>query len=299
MRRPLTLALCLTVVLCPGSALAKKKHKKKGLGPVIAVSSVGNDASANPEGVSAATANCPAGTTPVGGGWSAPILGDRILAPFQSYRSGPQTWSVAAGTTPSTSGAVTATAYCRRTPKPVTVASASVTTPAESGAVVSVSATCPTGTHLISGGFRSGIAGPSDFAIPVTSLSSTPGSWGVTAFKNLSSAVQLTADAYCLSGIRAPVVVSLTNAPPLPLAGTASTVSPRCPKAKKPKKGKRKKPVRVLSGGGFSSPQGNPPTPPLGVYTESQIAGGGWRATAVNVTGPTAPLPITSQGICF
>jgi hypothetical protein len=296
MRRWIALIACFALVLTPAAAEAKK-HKKQGLGPVMTVSAVGNNSAANPDRVSIATVNCPTGTTPVGGGFSTPIFPHSVMVAFQSYRSGPQTWSVAA-IGPPEPGAVTATAYCRKTPRPVAEVTASVTL-ADSGDVASTSATCPVGTHLISGGFQSQILGPSGAAIPVTNLSSAPETWQVTAFNNLSGAKQMTVHAYCLSGIPTPKLVSLTNTPPLPLAGTASTFSPSCPKAKKPKKGKRKKPKRILSAGGFSSPQGNPPSPPLGIYTESHIVGRAWLATAINVTGPTAPLPITSQGICF
>src|SRR3954447_166570 len=96
MRRVIPLLVCVVLALAPATAAAKKKHKKPVLrGPLVTVTAIGNVASGFGD-VSTAVANCPPGTVALGGGFSVPSSSANSLNVFSSYRSGPDSWTVAA-----------------------------------------------------------------------------------------------------------------------------------------------------------------------------------------------------------
>ena len=77
-------------------------------------------------------------------------------------------------------------------------------------------------------------------------------------------------------------------------AATSTCAAPR----KRKGRGKKRKPARLLSAGGFSSP------PPQGVsavpvYTDSRISGTGWLAAAVAIGSEPGAVAVSSQGVCF
>jgi hypothetical protein len=301
MRRSFALLACLTLALAPGAAEAKKKKKKPPLGPVLTAAAPGNTVSAVGQ-VSTAAANCPAGTQAIGGGFSAPFNASVGIAVIDSYRSGQQTWTVSGISQIAGPGAATAFAYCRSTKQLADVTGTGVV---PSGLLMtgSASATCPSDTQLVGGGFQS-TRGPTPgaYAFPATNIGTGPSTWSVTAINNTSGAQTITAHAYCIRGIRAAAFLSTTASPTTAFLGSASATSPACPKPKKPKKGKKKnkkkkKPRRLLTAGGFSSPF-SPQTGLVPRYTDSHIGVGGWLATAVNITGPNAPFSVTSEGVC-
>jgi hypothetical protein len=290
----------LALALAASPATAKKKKKKPPLGPVVTVTATGNTASVAGE-VSTAAATCPAGTTMIGGGFSAPLSPGAAILVYDTYRSGPQSWT-ASGILAGGTAAVKAFGYCRKTTKQISDVTATAVMPAGFRESATTAATCPAGTQLVSGGFQSTRnAGTTESALPVTNFASAQSTWTVTGTNNGLTAQTITAHAYCMSGIRAPSALTTSASPTLAQLGTTAVTSPACPVAKKPKKKKgkkrKKKQARLLSAGGFSTPATMAPNP-VGVITDSIATTGGWSVTVLNATGPTGPVPVTSQGIC-
>jgi hypothetical protein len=289
---------CLLLAVSVAPAEAKKKKRKPPLGPVVTATATGNTVTSVGQ-LTAATASCPAGTQALGGGFSAPFTSSAGIAVIDSFRSGPQTWTVSGISQIAGSAAATAFAYCRRSAKQLADVTGTGVVPSGLQMTGSASATCPSGAQLVGGGFQS-TRGPTPaaYAFPATNIGTGPSTWSVIAINNTMGAQTITAHAYCISGIRAAAFLSTTVSPTTAFFGSASATSPACPKPKKPKKGKRKKkPRKLLTAGGFSSPF-SPQTGLVPRYTDSHIGVGGWLATAVNTTGPNAPFSVTSEGVC-
>jgi hypothetical protein len=302
MRRCLVLIACLTVALGASPADAKKKHKKKPvkLGPVVTVSATGNTATtASPE--STATATCPPGKQAVGGGFTASVNIASALVVHDSYQSAANAWTVAAQQA-NGEGAVTAHVYCRNAKPPViaTVAAANLSS---SGEVKTLAASCPGGTRLIGGGFRSTVPLAEDAVVfPEVNQATSATTWTVTGVENQDGAITLSAYAYCMAKIRPPTIVSQTISADAPQLAPLSTTTPSCPTPPKPKKGKKKhkkKPRKLLSAGGFASTVFAPGSPEI-VFGESHVdTAGGWLAIGVNAINTPGSVSVTSQAICL
>jgi hypothetical protein len=289
------------VVLPAAPALAKKhKRKAKPLGPVITVTATGNTATpSNPE--SSATATCPAGKQAVGGGFTAPLSFASALVVHDSYRSAANAWTVA-GQEANGEGAVTAHVYCRNASRQIlaTVAAANFSS---SGEVKTLTASCPGGTRLISGGFQSTVPPAEDAVVfPEVNQATSATTWTVTGVENQDGAITLSAYAYCMAKIPAPAIVGQTTSGDAPQLAIIPNTTPSCPAPPKPKKGKRKrkkKPRKLLSAGGFSSTILTPSGPEM-VFGESHASPtGGWFASATNAVNRSGSVSVTSQGICF
>ena len=285
------------LVLSPGSALAKKKHKKPNrLGAVVTVTAIGNVVSGTGS-ASTAVANCPAGTRVFGGGFSLAQGDPQTTAVFESYRSAPGSWTVSVLTSGPNSGAAAAYGYCRKSAKAITEVTASSPVAIGLGQPGSASASCPAGTRLVAGGFQStSTPGTKFVSLPQTSMSSSPSTWSVASVNNGAQSQTLTAHAYCLSGIRAPTVVSAETSATLSQDQTLTATSSACPIPPKPKKGKKKRPRQLLSAGGFSTPART--TQPFVLFTSSLAGPSGWTATADSITPTPGAFSVTSQGIC-
>jgi hypothetical protein len=254
--------------------------------------------------VSAAVATCPSGTVVVGGGFSAPFTTGDNIAVNSSYRSRLESWRVEAQVYFG-EGSATSIAYCRRTAKQITDLSGAGTVPGPTDGVGTATASCPSGFQLIAGGFRTETnVGANNFAIPFASTSTAPGTWSVTAVNNSSTAIPLTAHAYCVQGIRPPTILEASNNAVVSAYSGVSATTGACPaplKPKKGKKGKKKKrkkvPAQVLSAGGFSTTDTPTSSGAFGIFSESKISGTGWLATDTNGFDP-GNIQVTSQGIC-
>ena len=295
MRRVAIVLGCALLLLPATPALAKKKHKAKKLGPVVTATATGNTVSVT-GALSTATASCPAGKQAVGGGFSAPLSASISLFVTSSFRSAPNAWTVT-GRRQGGSVAATAFAYCRNANKTVTDVTATGTVPSGAGQVGTATASCPPGTQLISGGFQIDQgAASNDYALPTHNLAiNTSPSWLVQAVNNLNGVRTVTAHAYCMAKIAAPTFVNATISPTLAQFATGTLATPQCPKIKGKKKGKKKKPAKLLSAGGFASQT----TLPIEIFSDSRIDSGTWLNSGVNVTGPTGPIHLSSQGVCL
>jgi hypothetical protein len=304
MKRGTLLCLCLLLALPAAPALAKKKHKKKPvkLGPVVTVTATGNTASVEGQD-STATATCPTGKQAVGGGFSAPLTLGSALVVHSSFRSAADGWTVQ-GELEDGAGAVTAYAYCRNSSAgPVTEVTQSGTLNT-SGETKTLAPACPAGTRLIGGGFQA-TTFPDAVVFPQVNLATSPTTWTVTGVENQDGAITLTAHAYCLAKIAAPVILTGTGSGSGgTLAPASATTQSSCPVPKKPKKKgkkkkKKKKPAQLLSAGGFSaSPVNGVSGAPVPLFGESRISGNGWFASAVNAVESTDSFGVTSQGLC-
>jgi hypothetical protein len=295
MRRGVLFCLCLLLALAASPALAKKKHKKPvKLGPVITATATGNTVSAA-GAESTATATCPGGKQAVGGGFSAPLTDLNKLFVTSSFRSSPGAWTVVARQEEG-SGATTAVAYCRKAKPAITDIPVPATVPSGEGQVGSGTASCPSGMRLVSGGFQieSGPS-PGQFALPTSSLAiNTAAIWSVQAVNNTAGAHNFTVHAYCMPRVAAPRFVNSSSEPSVAQGGVGTLSSPTCPTSKKPKKGKKRKPAKLLSAGGFAGQA----TVPIEIFSDTGINSGIWSISGINVTGPDAPVHLTSQGIC-
>jgi hypothetical protein len=295
MRRTIPLLACLVLVLMPAAAAAKKKHKKPVLrGPVVTVTATGNTTSAT-RNTSVAIAFCPTGTKVIGGGFLISRGDPFEIAVVSSVRSTPEAWIATAVSSTTNPGAVTAFGYCRRSSRPIFDVAQTGTVPGGLGQTGSASATCPTGTRLVAGGFDSSGAPGAKAAFPQTNMSTAPSTWSVISINNGSPAETIVSHAYCLGGIRAPALVSAQTSAVLAQDQTETVTSPSCPVPKK-KKGKKRKPRKLLSAGGFSTPTAT--GEPIGLVFNSSAGPTGWIATLVNATNTTGSLAMTSQGIC-
>lgn len=306
MKRAVALLACLLIALTPATALAKKKHKKvPKLGGVVTMRVTGNTA-ATQGAESTATATCPAGKQAVGGGFQSPLHNNSAVIVHSSYRSGANAWTVA-GQVAEGAGAVTAEVFCRNASAgPVTDVTAS-TTLSSSGEIKTLTASCRAGTRLIGGGFQSAVPPAGDAVVfPQVNQTNSPNAWTVTGVENQDGLITLTAHAYCMSKIAAPVLLlSQTDPGNGGIFAAATAVTPSCPIPKKPKKGKKhkkrkKRPRKLLSGGGFSaSPINGVTGAPVLIFGVNRTNGIGWAAGAVNGVTSPGPFTVTSQAICL
>jgi hypothetical protein len=291
---------CLVLALTASPALAKKKHKKPvKLGPVVTATAIGATATASSP-VSTATAACPRGKQAIGGGFSAPVAPGSALIVHDSYLSALGSWTVT-GQVADGSGAVTAYVYCRNSAVALIADVSNSTSLHFSGDQQTVTSSCPAGTRLIGGGFQGTVPAANDAVIaPQVNQATSPSTWTVTGVQNQDGTLTMTAHAYCMTRIAAPLIVNQPSSGTVAQFGPLSAATPACPVAKKGKKGKKKrkkKPARLLSAGGFATSLFTGGSP-LMVLGQSRIDNGRWFASAVDATNATGPATITSQGIC-
>jgi len=300
-----------SILLLPGAAVAKKKHKKpKGLGPVVTATATGNSVSA-PGQISTADAVCPSGLQAVGGGFLTPYAGTDLLEIIASYRSSASTWRASA-IDASGAGSVTAYAYCRRSKPAIADFANSAPLASGFGRNVLVEADCPPGVPAVSGGFQTTTGpGPAQAVTTESSAGGGPvaggtpsvGYWDVVAQNNTPGAQTVTAHVYCMSGIKVPALRQDQGSAVVPTLGSLSETSscPARPKPKKAKKGKKhrkKRPAPLLSAGAFDSPFPPGGADVIPVHVESRIVGGAFVDRAVN-GGTGGTMTVQSQAMCF
>jgi hypothetical protein len=293
MRRALILC-CATLAVLPATAVAKKS--KKPLGPAFGVTATGNVASGIGSS-STATALCPPRTRVIGGGFftppRSPAGGDPAV--FESYRSSRQGWTSSAQPLGGMPIILWSYGYCRRTNLSISDVSAGATVPP--GGTGTAAATCPRGRRLVSGGFQSSTGGSGgSAALPVTDMATAPSTWTVLSTSASPATMNVTVHAYCMRGVRPPVLVSSTASSVLSPFLMLSASSPGCPVPKKAKRKGKKKPRRQLSAGGFSVTS----TPSYFRVFNSAKTQRLWTVAAQNASDSnTAATSLTSQGVCL
>lgn len=289
---------CLLLALSGTAVAAKQKAKKKGLGGVVTRTATSPTGTTTGQ-VLTATATCPKGTKAFGGGFSAlPANDSSLIFVDESRRSGPRSWlaagtffAIAGGPTPLS---VTASVHCRRLAKtPVEVATAVPVLANTNNVPFTAIARCQgKKQRLIAGGFDYSPPSNGNVNLALIYENQPAGKTWRASVQNSGAGVArtLTSYAYCAKGLKAPKIVSGSNALTLPSALdpiSASTVA--CPSKSR------------LSAGGFASPfPTNLPMTARPLYTESTLAttaGAVWRASAISGFGG-GPLTITTLGIC-
>ena len=274
---------CLALGLSTSPALAKKKGKKKGLGPVVTRTATSAPLSpANP--IASATATCPKGKRAVGGGFTGSFTMAGGIAVFASLRAGETSWTSTAMDLNGPPVPVTTHVYCRRVQKAILDVKAPAQTPPGSTAAATATSSCPGGRfRLIGGGFESDATYPNQFAIPYASMA-IGRSWTYSAANNTASQNILTSHAYCAKGVTKTALVEGVTTQAAPFGGLVTASSTFC----------RKK--RRLSAGGFAiTPPSN--TGPIMLLTDHRINGVSWLTTAFN-GGNAGATSLTAKGIC-
>jgi len=149
------------------------------------------------------TATCPKGEDVSFGGliaeFRAPpkVPGHPVEFPTGMYRTAPDRWSVTGQSNSGVSGNLSAVAYCGRG----TVAtSASKTAPLPGSRALSATATCPAGTVVVGGGYRSG-SGSTHLEGVGQLLAPSSTQWEVSMLNLTEVPTTITAIAYCATGI--------------------------------------------------------------------------------------------------
>ena len=308
--------LLLPLLLGTAPAVAKKKHKKPKSPPVTVVSASGSTSTDNQQVT--VTASCPPGLIAVGGGFLSPpiLVGGSptdLNIVYESRRSGESAWQVSAvredASGPGPDLALTATVDCRSTrlatKKPsgkkataakkkkkrrltVTEVSASSQSAASSGSQADATATCPTGTQALGGGFSSSptpqLSGSVAFPIFWTDRRTGPTTWQAALSSSGNVARTVTSFAYCATGLKiAETSGSATLPGSGPAASSAAAVTPLCPGGK------------ALLGGGFSNTPATA-TSAIALLSGSSAVNGSWRLDALNDS--TIDGTIASFGYC-
>jgi hypothetical protein len=232
---------------------------------------------------------CPGGKFPVGGGMSTspPTEPDGAgIYPHSYERLGAQRgWHISVvfldpspgSTTPRD---VTVQALCGfgvipATPTPHT------TVYLRPGETKTVTARCPKGQYLVSGGFQRTDFRSDGGDYVTESRASGPKAWVVSGHAYGTGSGELTAIAYCVR-MKRPILTEVASSPaPVSAGSSATTTTPTCPAGKK------------LVTGGFSTGGSN-----NGLYAEGAFKpDGAFTATAYGFFGAVPQL--TAYGYCF
>jgi hypothetical protein len=156
----------------PGATPAESiVHCARLTGKVVESSATGPLSTSNPS-PSSAQAACPRGRTALAGGFSispAPAPGFSFPALYESFRSGPRSWTTSATPYTQASVRVTSYAYCWDRPKPPRALANSQLARAVSSPL------CRDGTEAVSGGFRAASDRPVDAFAGEGRLTKGPG----------------------------------------------------------------------------------------------------------------------------
>jgi hypothetical protein len=304
-RGPWTVLLLAALLVTPGLAEAKKKHKKPKSPPVSVFTNTQNTTADNQ--LITVTATCPPGLLSVGGGFAGPpsLTGTTVNGLYlfyESRRASESSWQVSAvrqnsgGPLPLTtsvdcrSAKLTAKKPAKKKKKrKLTIIEATATGTASTNSEGSATATCPPNTQALGGGFSSSpnpdLSGSSELPFFEKSYRTAPGAWTSTFFNIGTPARTVTSYAYCASGLNVTDSVGTATIPGSTSSaiGGATAVSPPCP------------PRRALLGGGFNNPLVTSMTA-VAIINTSQPVGGTWQETALNDSN--RPGTLESHGYC-
>ena len=225
-------------------------------------------------------AHCPGKSYPLGGGMTtSPVVsadGEGVY-PHSYERLGAQRgWHITAWlmdpTDPQNANrTVTIQAMCAKGLVPFSAPHKTAFT--KPGETKTVTATCPKGQVLMSGGYQRFDFLGDGGNYPTESRAVGSRSWRVSGSAYGAYGGELTAIAYCARSKR-PLLSEVSASTPLPFGSPASVTTPACPKG------------RRLTSGGFSM---NGST--KNIFAGGSIVGNTWTATGYGFFGP-APAPI-------
>jgi hypothetical protein len=285
------LVTCSLLVLPAAAGAAKADSKPAPSAPVTSrLASVKINGPAGTLG--GATATCPKGTTAVSGGFNtSPATSQSALSTYQSTRVGARSWQVLVVITTSLANAkenLTVYAYCR---PGATLKRRSVTTALpllnNDFAAATVSAACPKGTNVISGGYS--IPPPTQTTAGFVHQSSRKNArtWSTTVTAGTGVATPsllITTTAYCEKADAPDIRKATANV----TGGQPAATSVKTSKC-----------TQMISGG-FRSPSviATPAPSTIPVITESRRLGtaGPWKVSAL--FGGTASTTLTSSAYC-
>lgn len=289
-RAVVLVAVALTALVpLAGAAEAKKKAKKKKLGPVVTRTNV---ATGSGDGaIVIATAVCPGKSRATGGGFEVPPASPgNFTYVFESLKVGQNAWRVSAqmlDSPPADTTTLTASVYCRKGAAKTSTGSATSATPAGLLLGPTVPATCPGGRKPVAGGW----ATPPPVAVGVpknimVASARSGAAWQSTVISSTAGPSSLTSYVYCAKqkkGLKEAVIPGS----PVSTDYAQSTATAACPGS------------RSVTAGGFSQ-SGVSLAPPIGFmipFRSQRLAQGAWVVASV-YGGSGAVVSLNSHAYC-
>lgn len=194
---------------------------------------------AGPGRSASALAVCPRGTQAAAGGYSQSppatnLAGASLIDVSDSYRQSSRSWTVTGTQVTGSSGALTAYAYCLRNLPRIKTAVKISPLGAPARSEVTVTATCPGKTKLLSGGYRKPPFSGGSFVFLLDNERAALTSWTITAVRgNVGSlsAGKAYSVAYCAAGAKVSSTIASANLPVTPTTAPnlpTAVAAPRC-----------------------------------------------------------------------
>jgi hypothetical protein len=230
----------------------------------------------NPGGTRSPAATCAPGTVPVSPGFSVagftPVKGG--IVPFASQRTAGGSSATGRNVSPSVTGTLTDYAYCDTDPRTIVTRSSQAGLPVNHARTVSAS--CPAGTTLLSGGYKV-TNGPHASGAAFRSRK-VAGGWTAAAYNGGPGQSTLRVFAYCQRNGPQLQTRAATATIPMQKMGSAQA---KCPAGTRP------------VAGGFDGHLVISPSPTGALPITSVRTAGGWRITGFSVSeGPSAQLSV-------
>jgi hypothetical protein len=314
--------IALAGILAPAAPAAKKKPKQVPL----TVSTGTGSATVSPPAAPpfnaevSSIATCPGNTVAAGGGFfgsvvSSPTTALRLPWVTQSVRVGDNQWrtrALALFGNASTPQDLTTEVYC--IPRRGTIAEVATTTTIGGGNAdaVSLSAACPPGSRLLSGGFTGSQGTTPLFTAAPTESAPAGDTWSLRMSRSgaAGSPSSVTAHAYCytapkakkkkkgkkasvaakkkkrktIQGPRPLSVITAVGTLAAPPFSTGAVTTTPCVGH-----------LRSVSGGFSGAPY---TTTSAAIFTESRLATGAWRVSAIEGGNPAPAIPLTAFNDC-
>lgn len=281
-------ALGALLCVCAPAASAKKSPVAIGTGKTV-INGQGNTGTA--------LASCPKGTQAVAGGYSqTPSAGfgtPNLIDVSDSYRQSKTSWTVTGTQVAGGSGTLNAFVYCVSTLPRIKTSVLQAPIGAAARSEVTATADCPSGTKIVSGGFRKPPFLGGSFVFLSDNERATGKSWTVTAVRASTASTApgtVYSVSYCAKGVKIKKTIGTANMPVFTAPSSPAVVlAPKC------KKGS-------AFGGGTRSPYVAGGTD-RGAFlvTDSLLVGKQWQVSGLSFGGPGAvglPVKVSVLSYC-